>query len=199
MADTAAPDSNPPASAEAALRLFLKSEYRESVSGDLLEKYREMIHVGRGHAAADRWYLRQVAGFLWRATWAWGAVLALLALGRFALDVFVPPASFYTRAMVTTWSHIAIFTIIGFHAVRRGRSFEDALPAVLGAQIMAILMIWTGSLVILGIWHDPQTLTAIEQSGGIAEGFALPIVMTGPAILLAGLGGAAAVVLPRSR
>src|SRR6266508_4198012 len=90
-------DSNPPAFVEAVLRLCLKPEDRDSVSGDLLEEYRESIHGGRDRLAADRRYVRQAAGFIWRATWAWAALLAVLTLGRSALDVFVPPASFATR------------------------------------------------------------------------------------------------------
>jgi hypothetical protein len=191
--------TNPPAWAESVLRLFLTSEHRDSVSGDLLEEYRERVQAGGDRAAADRWYLREVGGFFWRATWAWGAVLALLALGRFALDVFVPPASFHVRSSVTTYSYVATFMAIGFHAVWRGRSFEDAVPAVLGAQIMAMLMIWAASLVILGIRHGPQTLTAIELGRGIGRGFALLLVLSGPAILFAGLGGAAALILPHRR
>ena len=192
-------EPNPPALAEAVLRLFLKPEDRESVSGDLLEDIREMIHAGRDRLAADYWYVRQVPGFLWRSTWAVATLLALLTLGRFALDVFVPPASFYTRATVTTYSHVAFFIIVGFRAARRGRSVADSAAAALSAQIMAILMIFAGTLAFLGIWHDPQTLTAIEQSGGIGELFILPLMVTGPAVLFSMLGGAAGLILAKSR
>ena len=192
-------DPNPPAWAEAILRLFLKPEDRDSVSGDLLEEYRETVHAGRDRVAADHWYVRQVAGFLWRATWGWAALIAVLTLGRFALDVFVPPASFSTRAMVTTYSHMAIFTAVGFRAAWRGRSLSEAVAAVLGAQLIAIPIIFGATLVFLGIWHDPQTLAAIERSGGIGELFAIPLFVTGPAVLLSILGGAAGLILPRSR
>ena len=200
-------DVNPPEWCEFVLWLFLKPDDRDSVSGDLLEEYRETILAGRDRAAADRWYLRQVTGFLWRATWAWGAILAALALGRGALDVFVPPASWGTRAHVTTYAHIAVFIVISFRAARRGRSLADSVPesladsvaAVLSTQIVANLMIFAGNLVFLGIWHDPQTLTAIEQSGGMGEMFFMPVVITAPAVLLSLVGGSAALILPRPR
>ena len=67
-------DARPPRWAEAILRLLLKPEDRESVSGDLLEEYRETIVPALG-SAADRWYVRQVASFLFRASWTWGAIL----------------------------------------------------------------------------------------------------------------------------
>src|SRR5438552_8249460 len=176
-------DVNPPAWCDFILWLFLKPKDRDSVSGDLLEEYRETVRAGRDRAAADRWYVRQVAGFLWRATWAWAALLAFLTLGRDALDLFVPPASFHTRSVVTTYSHVAVFLALGFHAAWRGRSLAAAAVAALGAQVMATLMIFAWTIVFLGIWHDPQTLSAIEHSGGIAEMFTLPLIVTGPAIL----------------
>ena len=192
-------DPNPPEWAETVLRLFLKPEDGDSVSGDLLEEYRETVHAGRDRVAANRWYVRQVSGFVWRATWAWAALLAMLTLGRSALDWFLPPASFYTRSLVTTYTHLAVFVTVGFLAVSRGRSVAGAVAAVLGAQMIAVPMIFAGTVGLIGIWHDPQTLAAIEHSGGIGELFTLPIAVMGPAVLLSILGGGAGLILSRSR
>jgi hypothetical protein len=49
------------------LRLLLKPADRESVTSDLLEEYRESIAPARGRDA-HRWYVKQVGGFLWRAS-----------------------------------------------------------------------------------------------------------------------------------
>ena len=192
-------EANPPTWAEDVLRLLLKPEDRDSVSGDLLEEYRETLHAGRGRVAADRWYVRQVAGFMWRATWRWGALLATLTMARSALDWFLPPASFYTRSLVTTYTHVAVFVSVGFCAVWRGRSLSSAAATGLGAQIMAAPMIFVSTLVLMAVWHDPQTLEAIEQSGGIGELFTLPLAVMGPAVLLSTLGGAFGLTLRRSR
>lgn len=192
-------DPNPPEWAETVLRLFLKPGDRDSVSGDLLEEYRETVHAGRERVVADRWYVRQVAGFVWRATWVWAAVLAALTLGRSALDWFLPPASFYTRSMVTTYSHMGVFAAVGFRAVWRGQSLSGAAAAALGAQVIAVPMIFAGTVGLIGLWHDPQTLGAIEHSGGIGELFTLPLAVTGPAVLLSILGGGVGLILGRSR
>lgn len=200
-------DVKPPEWCEFLLWLFLKPEDRDSVSGDLLEEYREMVRAGRDRAAADRWYLRQMAGFLWRSTWAWAALLSALWVGRGVLDALVPPASFYTRSQFSTWSAVAIFTIIGFRAAWRGRAFTGSVPeslassvaAVISTQITANLMNFVGILVFLAIWHDPQTMAASARSGGLGEAFFLPIVITFPASVLAILGGTAAVLLPGPR
>ena len=166
-----------------------------------------MIRAGRDRAAADRWYLRQMGGFLWRSTWAWAAIIAALWLGRGALDVLVPPASFHTRSVFSTWSAVAVFVTIGFRAAWRGRAFAGSVPeslansvaAVISTQITACLMNFAGVLIFLAIWHDPQTMTASAQSGGLGEAFFLPVVVTAPAVLLSLLGGTAALILPRPR
>ena len=65
----------PPRWAEAVLRLMLPRGDRDSVSGDLLEEYRESIVPALGRRAAA-WYVRQLAGYLWRITWGWGGLVA---------------------------------------------------------------------------------------------------------------------------
>jgi hypothetical protein len=55
-------NARPPQWAELLLRLLLKPKDRESVSGDLLEEYRDTI-VPRLGSAANRWYVRQVGSF----------------------------------------------------------------------------------------------------------------------------------------
>jgi hypothetical protein len=201
-------DVDPPEWCEFVLWLFLKPEDRDSVSGDLLEEYREMIRAGRDRAAADRWYLRQMAGFLWRSTWAWATILAVLVFGRAVLDVLAPPASFLARSHFSTWSTAAIFATLGFRGAWRGRSVSGSVPeslansvaAVLSTQITACLMIFAGQLVFLGIWHDSQTVTNIERSGGWEEFFLFfPVFVTFAGVLLSMLGGAAALIVPRRR
>jgi hypothetical protein len=200
-------DVNPPEWGEFILWVFLKPGDRDSVTGDLVEEYREMIRAGRDRTAADRWYLRQMAGFLWRSTWAWAAILSALWVGRGVLDVLVPPASFYARSQFSTWSAVSIFTIIGFRAAWGGRSVSGSVPeslansvaAVLSTQITACLMNFAAVLVFLAIWHDPQTVSGVEHSGGLGEAFFLPVVITFPAVLLSLVGGSAALIVPRRR
>ena len=55
------PTTLPPQWAESLLRLILRPDDRDSVSGDLLEEYRESIVPALG-ATANRWYIRQVRG-----------------------------------------------------------------------------------------------------------------------------------------
>jgi hypothetical protein len=56
----------PPRWAEALLRVLLPPDDAETVSGDLLEEYRETVFLARPGRRVVLW---QVAGFTWRATW----------------------------------------------------------------------------------------------------------------------------------
>ena len=59
----------PPRWAEAVLMTLLKPGDRESVSGYLLEEYREAWRPARGAFRANVWYLVQVGSLLWRLIW----------------------------------------------------------------------------------------------------------------------------------
>jgi hypothetical protein len=182
----------PPSWAEAVLRTLLQPQDRESVSGDLLEEYRAGVFPSRGRLRADRWYVRQVMGFLWRATWQWGVLLAAASIIRGALDWFVPPASFYARAIVTTYTAIGLFLAAGFWTAWRTRSLGAGILAGLGMGVIAAAIDMAGTAIMIGIWHDPLTLAAIERSGGLAEMFELPLLRIVPGMLLATIGALAA-------
>jgi len=62
--DRRPPSGDPPAWAEAVLRALLDSRNRETVSGDLLEEYREVVVPTSGVVRARVWYLRQVLSFM---------------------------------------------------------------------------------------------------------------------------------------
>jgi hypothetical protein len=68
---------HPPEVAELILRALLPLHMRETVSGDLLEEYRESRVPAVGAFRADLWYWRQVGGMWLRAYW-WLVVAAVL-------------------------------------------------------------------------------------------------------------------------
>ena len=179
----------PPACLDAILRLVLKPEDAQTVSGDLVEEYRETVHPALGLGRADAWYARQVFGFVWRSTWTWSVLFGVLMTGRIALDWFVPPGSFYHRSLFTTWSAIAVFGALGFWTGWRTRSIAaSAFAAVIVGAVAKIL----GMAVIaalLAVRHDPATLTAIARSGGVDEIFGVSIVALIVAPLLASVTG----------
>jgi len=71
-------ESNPPLWAEAMLRSLLRPSDRDSISGDLLEEYREARRPALGAPRANVWYIKHVLSVLWRLMWP--CLLALTAL-----------------------------------------------------------------------------------------------------------------------
>src|SRR5713101_3663069 len=108
--------------AETMLRLSLKQADREAVSGDLLEEYRSSIVPARGQASANVWYLRQVAGFLWRATWPWALVFSGQFIARTAYDWAVPTSDFHLRAEFPTEVGLATLLLVALWASWRSGS-----------------------------------------------------------------------------
>ncbi len=191
------PTTRPPGCAEALLRLLLKPEDRESVSGDLLEEYRESIRSSRGETAADVWYLAQVAGFLWRITWMWAVVFSGASLARMLYDWLVPTTDFAARAAVSTWAGVSVFFIVAVWAGWRSRSFvAGPVVAAVTSQVAALMSV-AGAAVLFAVWHDPATMRAVAVSGGLGEVFFLPFMMIIPAVIVGSVGGAAGSVARR--
>ena len=186
---TAHSDARPPRWAEAILRLLLKPEDRDSVSGDLLEEYRETIVPVHG-SAADRWYVRQVASFLLRASWMWGAILGAALVIRYLFDTLVPPTDYFLRATILTYTIMAACLLTGFSAAWQGRSLRAGLLISLSAATIGALMSIVGTGVMVAIWHDAATLDAWQRSGGLGEALIdVPLTLLGIGASL-GSGGA---------
>jgi hypothetical protein len=186
----------PPAWAEGVLKIVVSPQDRLTVSGDLLEEYRERIHPARGQRAADAWYIRQVAGFVWRGYGGWAALLSGAWVARGALDWLVPTTDFQARSTVSTFVGVGIFLSAGFWRTLRCRvegDFGDAyVVGAIAGTITALIAAFVSvscSAIFLAVWHDPATLAAIDGSGGLAEAFALPFFLAIPGTLLGALGG----------
>jgi hypothetical protein len=58
-------EPSPPRWAEAILRSLVRAADRESISGDLLEEYRESRRPALGAMSANAWYIKHVCSVLW--------------------------------------------------------------------------------------------------------------------------------------
>ncbi len=172
-------------------RLVLARQDRDAVSGDLLEEYREVIVPKRGQRRADRWYVAQVAGYIVRSHLAWAVLFAGAFLARQVYDAFVPTTEFYVRSLVTTYTAIVLLLGGGFWAGWRSGSMLAGLLAGIVITVIAAVISIAGGGVLLALWHDSATLSAIEQSGGVEEMFVLPIFAIGLGTILGTIGGAA--------
>lgn len=183
--------ATPPGWAETLLRVVLKPLDFDSVSGDLLEEYRECILPARGQRRADFWYVRQVLGFVSPGARAGGALFGVAFVARTALDWFAPPSDFHTRANVSTELGVGILLATGFWAAWRSRSFVGGTIAGVAAAVIGAGVSLVGAAALLAVRHDPQTMTAIRGSGGLGEVFTLPLMMVLPGLLLGTVGGLA--------
>ena len=188
MAET----TRPPEWAEALLWLSLKAADRENVSGDLLEEYRASIVPTRGKSAADRWYVRQVSGFVWRTTWLWALVFSGPFIARTAYDWLVPTTDFHLRAQLSTDLGVATLLLIGLWAGWRARSFAAGVAiAVVVSQIAAIISVIGGGL-LFALLATPDVRRAIDGSGGLGEVFGMPFMMIIPALIVGSAGSGVA-------
>ena len=154
----------PPRWAEALLRALLGRDDAETVSGDLIEEYRETVCPSRGRRRADVWYVRQVIGFVWRAPLTWGLVFGAFMSGRAVLDAFSPPADWYLRSAVTSWTAIALIVLAGAWSARRtGRVVSGALVALATFLIgMGLAAAFTSALHATVMQHDPEKLRMFQ-------------------------------------
>ena len=188
--------ARPPRWAEAILRLLLKPADRDSVSGDLLEEYRDSIVPARG-SAADWWYLRQVGSFLARASWVWGTVIGGALVARYLFDTLAPVSDYRMRATVLTYTIMGACLSAGLSTAWRTRSMRAGVLTSFTAAAMGALLSIAGAVVMLAIWHDPATLEEWRRTGGLDETFIdvpLKVVALGVAIGIVGavIGKAAA-------
>ena len=187
--------ANPPHWAEALLKTFLKPGDFESVSGDLLEQYRDSVYPTRGRRRADFWYVGQVFSFVSAGARLFAILFSAQFLARTALDWFQPPPDFHTRSIVSTTMAVATLVAAGFWAAWRSDSFAaGALAGVLTTGLASIISI-AGAAAMLAIWHDPHTIAAIRGSGGFEEVVTLPFMMVLPGVVLGACGGTASAAL----
>jgi hypothetical protein len=182
-------DPTPPKWAEALLRLFLRPEVFASISGDLLEQYRDSLYPARGQHWADMWYVKQVLGVVLRGTRLWAALFAGAFVARTALDWLVPTTDFHTRSEVSTALAAGILIVSGFRAAWRTGSFAAGAAAGIATTAVAAVLSISGTALLLAIWHDSRTVAAINGSGGLEEALLLPVWLILPGVALGGIGG----------
>ena len=191
--------ATPPRWAEALLRAFLKPRDVDSVSGDLLEEYRDSVHPVRGHRGADVWYVTQVLGYVSRAARVWAALMGAAFVTRTALDWLAPPSDFHTRSTVSTALGVGILVTSGLWASWRSGSFVAGTIAGVATTAIGALISIIGAAGLLAIWHGAGTMAAIRGSGGLSEVFELPLMMILPGVVLGTIGGVVGATIRRLR
>ena len=183
------PNPDPPRWAERLLQAFLTSGAFESVSGDLLEEYRDTVFPARGAHGANVWYVSQVLRYGWRSAAVYAALFAGSFLARAVVDWRLPTTDFHFRSTVSTSLAAGIFLVAGFWAGSRSGSVRSGAIFGMAAAALAVPLQLVGSALLVALWHDPVTLDAMRSSGGLSEVFTMPFFTVLPCVLISSIGG----------
>ena len=189
--------ATPPGWAEALLRVFLKPADCDSVSGDLLEEYRDSIHPVRGQRGADAWYVMQVLGFVSRSARVWAVLFGRRSSAERRSIGLRRPVDFHARSTVSTFLGVGILVAAGLWASWRSGSLVAGTLAGCAATAIGAVISVIGAAGLLAIWHDADTMAAIRASGGLGEVFELPIMMILPGAVLGTIGGVVGATIKR--
>src|SRR5882724_6975624 len=161
--------------------LLLRPEDCESVSGNLLEEYREAIVPAMG-PRARWWYLRQVGWFLLRASWLWGVAIGATLVARYLFDTLAPvsygPGVVHPRSQMMSQAIVAIFGAAACWNTWRTTHIRTGVLVAVAAAVIGGVLSSAATGVMLALWHDPATLDAWQGSGGLGEAFVgVPILL----------------------
>jgi hypothetical protein len=170
-------DLQPPVWAQTLLAVMVAPERFDEIAGDLLEEFRAAKAPQLGIRRAGRWYGRQVAGYLWRASWPWIAAFAVVFVAQDLSNAFRrPDGNLYFRP--NPQIPIAPFALIltGFLAGRRTRSVVAGLlmAGFIQAALIVVMAIWwnvTFYPFAQVMQHNPYWIEAWHYSGA-GESFA---------------------------
>ena len=138
---------NPPEVAQLLLHALLPVHTRETVSGDLLEEYRESRVPAAGQLRADLWYWRQVGGMWLRAYWWLVVAVVLLLVVHDVFNTFraASGASYLDglpKLALAAMSPLGVFGLLGLAAVYgswRTERWEGGFVAALGVSVIVWL------------------------------------------------------------
>jgi len=131
-----------------------------------------------------------VFGYVVRSVWIWAALFGAAGVARTALDWFIPTHDFSVRSAISTYVGIGLLLFTGFWSAWRSGSVASGPLSATAVVLIGELIDTAVAALMLAVFHDPRTMSAIEASGGLGEVLTLPIMLIVPAVVLGTLGGA---------
>ncbi|HVT15983.1 MAG TPA: permease prefix domain 2-containing transporter [Thermoanaerobaculia bacterium] len=207
---------NPPRWAESLLCFFLADRDRETISGDLLEQYREVALPRRGRSGANLWYVWQVASIVWlmiphdrRVTNVRiGAFAgAAMSIGVVFTNVLFPSAETETPLIYAIgWGSVGVlFAVAGFLAWNRTERLGAAFNAGAVVALVSMASVMVTFAVVDNVFLDivsrqPEKIFGLQHSGyrsmrayinvGVLRGFLLALpILTLAGALCGAIGG----------
>jgi hypothetical protein len=133
-------EPTPPRWAEAILRSAVSLSDRESISGDLLEEYRDARRPALGALRANAWYIKQVLSVLLRLVWPCAFLIAGLTLVSLMLQGISVGYGSPLPAPGLSLIHALIYLWAGYHGSRRTRLIR---AGILTAGITSVVGVTT--------------------------------------------------------
>jgi hypothetical protein len=139
---------------DVALRVVVRRRDRETISGDLLEQYREEIQPTRSALAARVWYARQVLSFIHPVAWGLligiaAGVLQLLNTARYPLaDDTAPIMLAILGTMMLLWMCVSIAVS------QRRQRFSDAVVSGVFVGLATMAMVHVSSVIRVNVFLD---------------------------------------------
>ena len=147
-------EPSPPRWTQVLLLSLLKPSDRESISGDLLEEYREVKRPALGAFRANAWYFKHVLSVLWLLIWPCalamaGISLVSLAVMRIPWNVSLVPAPRVSLldALIYLWA--------GYQCSRRTGLIKTATIAAGATAFIGFTVTFTSFTI-----EDPSLLMA---------------------------------------
>ena len=173
-------ESRPPRWAEAVVRWFLSPRDRDTITGDLLEEYREVAVPTWGHARATVWYLGQGVSLMthsklaMESAWvAVGGVMLLTLMFLLNRSHLGPPGPLYLAVLVAV--------VLGVTAATAMRSASDVrflgrIGLTWGCLLSAVLVVRMLVDVFKPLTDGLEILSQNEAGRGFLLGIAIALI-----------------------
>jgi hypothetical protein len=183
--------ADPPEWAQEVLLFLVREDRAENIAGDLLEEYRDVVLPARGRREATRWYVRQVAGFLWRLSRVFGVLVALQWIGNGVANAIVSPDNHQLRSALMPFAPVWVYLIASaYGGWRTQRMVGGALTAIAAHVIGCTIAVAVGIVLhVTVISHDATMVHQFQATGDWQELFGMPVVVTPVVMALGVVGG----------
>jgi hypothetical protein len=134
-------DANPPRWAERLLRVILKPGDKDTITGDLLEEYREAVVPHRGVFRAELWYVGQILSLIHGVRF--GLVCGALVAAYTWMSTNLSPLAEDTPVAVGTFfgTILLMWAVGGYAAQRRsGRIVEATRVGAIGGVVTMFVL-----------------------------------------------------------
>jgi hypothetical protein len=146
--------NRPPRWAENLVRMLLKPRDRDTVAGDLLEEYREVVLPGRGRVRASLWYLKQAFSLI--DVVMLGVLLGtMFGIWNLAATWLDPLTDDTPMALLAFYGPMfALWAFSGFSVARRTGSLIEAIKAGAIVAFVTFTVFYIANLARVNLFLD---------------------------------------------